>query len=172
MKAFTFTFKTILLLFISIAMAYGLFVYLNDQNQSAPDVTFTTIEGRSFKLSDLKGKMVIVNFWATSCAACLDEMPDLIRIYKDYHARGLEVVAVAMPYDPPIQVLTYTRRRGLPFPVMHDGFSEVSSRFNEVSLTPTTYLVDQQGFIIRRIQGRFDKNAVTRILNKNLGAPL
>ncbi|MGZ4982242.1 MAG: peroxiredoxin family protein, partial [Methylobacter sp.] len=67
---------------------------------SAPDVTFTTITGQKIALKDFRGKPVIVTFWATDCPSCIQEIPDLIDLYTQYHAAGLEMIAVAMYYDP------------------------------------------------------------------------
>jgi len=63
----------------------------------APEVTFTTIEGKSFSMASLKGKVVLISFWATDCTSCVKEMPDLVNTYNTYKTKGFEVVAVAMP---------------------------------------------------------------------------
>ena len=132
---------------IVLALLVFLGLSLKHKNQ-APDVTFTPVQGKQIKMSELQGKMVLVNFWATDCPGCIAEMPELIETYKQYRDRGFEVMAVAMFYDPPSHVLNYTTKNNLPFPVMHDGYGEVAERFNDVSLTPTAFVVDQQGRIV------------------------
>src|SRR6476620_8815913 len=105
----------------------GLLAFLGfqlSQKPAAPEVTFTTLDGRKIAMSDLKGKVTLVNFWATDCPGCIKEMPQLTNTYKKYNEKGFEIVAVAMPYDPPAQVLNYAKMKALPFPVMHDGLSE------------------------------------------------
>lgn len=92
-------------------------------------------------MADLKGKVVIVNFWATDCLACVTEMPALVNTYQQYQKKGLEIIAVAMPYDPPAQVLNYVTQKKLPFPVMHDGLAEITQKFGNVDLTPTTFIL-------------------------------
>lgn len=136
----------------------------------APDVTFTTIHGKNIKLSELQGKVVLVNFWATDCPGCIAEMPQLIETYQQYHDRGFEIVAVAMSYDPPSQVLNYSTQKALPFPVMHDGFGEIATRFNDVSLTPTTFVIDKQGHVISHVVGELNFAALHAMLDKQLGA--
>ena len=134
----------------------------------APTVRFTTIEGKKISMADLKGKVVLVNFWATDCPGCIKEMPDLIKTYNDYKSKGFEIISVAMPYDPPAQVLNYTRQKALPFPVMHDGFSEVTQAFGGVNLTPTAFIFDKQGKRLQRTIGELDFPKLHQLLNIEL----
>ncbi len=135
---------------------------------AAPNVTFTTIDGKKIAMADLKGKVVLVNFWATDCPGCVKEMPALVDTYNQYSKKGFEIIAVAMPYDPPAQVLNYTKQKALPFPVMHDGLSEVTEKFGGINLTPTTYIFDKQGHLLRRTIGNIDFTDLNLILNKEL----
>ncbi len=137
-------------------------------NSTAPDVTFTTIEGKKIAMADLKGNLVLVNFWATTCYTCIEEMPDLVRIYKLYHARGLEVIAVAMPDDPPAQVFNYVHQQQLPFPVMHDGFADITEKFGGVDLTPSTFIFDKQAKRLQRTIGKLDFVQLDQLLNAEL----
>jgi peroxiredoxin len=137
----------------------------------APDVTFTTIKGKVIPMAELKGKIVLVNFWATDCPGCIAEMPKLIETYNQYHQQGFEMVAVAMSYDPPSQVLNYTTKRAVPFPVMHDSLGEIASRFGNVNLTPTTFIIDKDGRIVRKTIGEMDFAALHDLLNEQLGKP-
>jgi peroxiredoxin len=135
---------------------------------AAPNVTFTTIDGNKIAMADLKGKVVLVNFWATDCPGCVKEMPALVNTYNQYSKKGFEIIAVAMPYDPPAQVLNYTKQKALPFPVMHDGLSEVTEKFGGINLTPTTYIFDKQGHLLRRTIGNIDFTDLNLILNNEL----
>lgn len=150
-----------------IALLVGLVLSLSNKPQS-PNVTFTTLNGEKIAMESLKGKVVLVNFWATDCPGCIKEMPDLINTYNQYKNKGFEVIAVAMPYDPPAQVLNYTTQKSLPFPVMHDGLSEMVQAFGGVNLTPTTYLYDKQGHRLQRIIGELDFAQLRQILDKEL----
>lgn len=138
------------------------------QKPKSPDVTFTTLQGEKITMESLKGKVVLVNFWATDCPGCIKEMPDLINTYNQYKAKGFEVVAVAMPYDPPAQVLNYSTQKSLPFPVMHDGLSEMVQAFGGVNLTPTTFLYDKQGNRLQRIIGELNFVQLRQLLDKEL----
>ena len=122
----------------------------------APDVTFTTITGKKIALKELRDKPVIVTFWATDCPGCIKETPDLIDLYTQYHKQGLEIIAVAMYYDPPNHVITLTEDLHLPYNVALDLQAEHAHAFGDVQLTPSTFLIDPDGLIALKITGAFD----------------
>jgi len=122
----------------------------------APETTFSTITGKKIALQDLRGKPVIVTFWATDCASCIKEIPHLIELYQQYHDEGLEIIAVAMAYDPPNHVLDMTKAQQLPYHVALDMQSENAHAFGDVSLTPTTFLIAPDGSIVLQKTGLFD----------------
>jgi peroxiredoxin len=159
--------KKILIPLLILGLLVALFLSLSQKPQ-APDVTFTTIEGKKISMASLKGKVVLVNFWATDCPGCVKEIPALVDTYKNYQAKGFEVIAVAMPYDPPAQVLNYVKQKALPFPVMHDGLEEVTQAFGGINLTPTTYIFDKQGNRLQRIIGEIDFTNLKALLDKEL----
>ncbi len=152
---------------IVIALLSVLFITLNDKKQ-APELTFNTIEGKKITMSSLKGQIVLVNFWATDCPGCIAEMPKLVETYNTYHAKGLEIIAVAMPTDPISQVQNYAQKNKLPFPVVHDGDGEITTHFDDVRLTPTTFMIDQQGHLMGKIIGEMDFTALRSQLDKFL----
>lgn len=157
--------------FIIPAVILGLLAvlaFMLTQKTQAPEVTFTTLEGKSIRMAELEGKVVLVNFWATDCPGCIAEMPGLIKTYNDYKPRGFEVIAVAMEYDPPSQVLTYTQKNALPFPVMHDSYGEMAKKFGNVQLTPTAFILDKQGNILRKVIGELNFNDLHQLLDEKL----
>jgi len=130
-------------------------LYLSSQTkEKMPDVTFVNLKGEKISSQDLRGKVVMVNFWATSCATCVAEMPEMAATYKQFHAQGLEFVAVAMKYDPANYVLNYAETRQLPFHVSLDVNGDLAKAFGEVKLTPTTYVIDKKGNILKRYVGQ------------------
>lgn len=137
---------------------------------SAPDVNFTSLEGETVSMQSLRGKVVVVNFWATSCTTCIKEMPAMVQTYNKYREKGLEFVAVAMSYDPPNYVLNYAKTRNLPFKVALDTQGNIAKSFDDVKLTPTTYVVDRNGKIIKRYVGEPDFAAMHQLLEKALAA--
>ena len=137
-------------------LAIALSAPLSAQAVAPPVLTFTTMEGKQIRLSDLRGKIVLINFWATSCGICLKEMPDLIRTYQQYRTRGFEVIAVAMHYDQPGDIRAYVRKQGLPFPVVFDRDGSLAREFDQVAATPTTFLIDGSGRRISKTVGIID----------------
>lgn len=123
------------------------------KKEMAPSVTFKTIDGRQLTTESLRGKVVLVNFWATSCSTCIAEMPQMVETYNKYREKGLEFVAVAMNYDPPNYVLNYSQTRQLPFQVALDTDGGAAKAFGDVKLTPTTFVIDKQGNILKRYVG-------------------
>jgi peroxiredoxin len=124
--------------------------------QAAPDVTFASIDGQHIRMQDLRGKVVLVKFWATDCVTCVQQMPDTIADFNKYAPQGFRTVAVAMNYDPPNYVLNYTQTRKLPFTVALDAKGDVAQAFGNVRLTPTAFLIDKEGHIIKRYLGDYD----------------
>jgi peroxiredoxin len=133
-------------------------------------LTLTTIQGEKLTAADLRGKVVLVNFWATSCATCVKEMPKLVATYRRHRDRGFETIAVAMSYDPPNYVLHYAAQNALPFKVALDPVGEVARAFGDVSLTPTTFVVDRRGTIVKRYVGEPDFAELDRLIAANLAA--
>jgi peroxiredoxin len=141
------------------------------RDRAAPEVRFATISGDSFATSDLRGKVVLVNFWATSCEVCVKEMPKMVETYKKYAPRGYEMVAVAMSYDRPDQVAAFAKGRGLPFKVALDTDGAIARGFGEIHLTPTTFVLDRQGRVLKRYLGEPDWAEFHGLLDKALGNP-
>jgi peroxiredoxin len=94
----------------------------------------------------------------------------MIETYNKYHAQGLEFVAVAMSYDPPSYVINYTETRKLPFKVAMDSDDKLANAFGDVKLTPTTFLIDKNGKIIRRYVGEPEFAQLHELLEKELAA--
>ncbi len=159
----------ILAMSIAVLLLLAVLVFELTKNKQAPNVTFTTIEGKKISMASLKGKVVLINFWATECRACVTEMPALASIYNEFASKGFEVIAVAMPYDPPAQVLNYATQKKLPFAVMDDGLGDIVRQFDDVSVTPTTYIFNKQGKRIQYTVGALNFKQLRLLLDKELG---
>ncbi|QJE00060.1 TlpA family protein disulfide reductase [Massilia forsythiae] len=140
------------------------------RQQQAPDVTFLSIDGQKISSQDLRGKVVMVNFWATSCATCVKEMPQMVETYNRFKGQGLQFVAVAMSYDPPNYVLNYAATRQLPFKVALDAGGDLARQFGDVAMTPTTFVIGKDGKILKRYLGEPDFTALHALLQKSLSA--
>lgn len=122
----------------------------------APKVAFKTLKGEELALDDFLGKPVLVTFWATSCVGCMREMPHLIELYHELHDKGLEIVGVAMDYDPPNHVLETVQRRKVPYTISLDIDGNIAKAFDGVRLTPSSYLINPKGRIVFKKIGEMD----------------
>ena len=150
------------------AVAVAAAVVFSSGSSAAPASTFVLLDGSKQTTEDLKGKVTLVNFWATSCVTCVAEMPKVIDTYNKYQARGYDTLAVAMSYDPPSYVVNFTETRKLPFKVAIDNTGAVAQAWGDVKLTPTTYIVNKQGQIVKRYVGEPDFNELHRLIEKLL----
>ncbi|HEX8788181.1 MAG TPA: TlpA disulfide reductase family protein [Telluria sp.] len=146
----------------------GIGVATFSRQQAAPDVTFISIDGQKISSHDLRGKVVMINFWATSCETCVHEMPQMVDTYNQFKDKGLQFVAVAMNYDPPNYVLNYAQTRKLPFTVALDSGGDLAKQFGDVAMTPTTFVIGKDGKILKRYLGEPDFNALHALLQKSL----
>ena len=153
---------------LCLALAAGAGVYLASSGKPAPDVALTSIQQQSLQLSALRGKVVLVNFWATSCPGCIHEMPALIDTHKKFQARGFETVSVAMQYDPPEYVLNYAQSTKLPFFVTLDRSGSIANAFGGILGTPTTFLIDKRGNIVQQYLGEPDFAALHQLIEAKL----
>ncbi len=143
---------------ISVAIVW---VWLTPSSLSfAPDVALKIIDGRKIELKKLKGQPVLVTFWATTCAGCVKEMPHLVALYKELAPQGLEIVGVAMSYDPPNQVLEMSKRKQIPYPIALDIDGSVANAFGKVMITPTSFLIAPDGTVVKHKIGEMDMEKI------------
>ena len=138
--------------------------------EAAPTSTFVLLDGSSKTTADMKGKVTLVNFWATSCTTCVAEMPQIVATYDKYKAKGYDTLAVAMSYDPPSYVVNFAETRKLPFKVALDNTGKVAEAWGDVKLTPTTYIVNKQGQIVKKYVGAPNFDELHKLIEKLLAA--
>lgn len=153
---------------VAAAIAFAAFAVWNARPK-APAVTFVSLQGEKITTASLRGKVVLVNFWATDCVTCVKEMPEIVATHNKYRDRGFETIAVAMRHDPPNYVLNFTEKNKLPFKVALDPMGELAKAFGEVKLTPTTFVIDKQGNVVTRILGEPDFAKLHALLEQKLG---
>ncbi len=134
----------------------------------APAVQYTLLDGQTTSTEQLKGQVVLVNFWATSCTTCVAEMPEIAATHEKYKKQGYTTVAVAMSYDPPAYVANFAETRQLPFGVAIDNTGEIARQFGDIRLTPTTVLINKRGEIVKRYVGAPDFAALHQLVEKLL----
>jgi len=133
-----------------------------------PALVFKTLSGQQIAMGDQSGP-VLVNFWSVDCPICLREMPEMAELYHDYQDKGFDLVAVAMPYDAPNRVLELAESQQWPFPVALDIEGHAVDSFATVKGTPTSYLIDADGKLVKRYVGAIDMKQIRKQLDKLLG---
>lgn len=126
--------------------------WVTDENRVAPAMAVVLLDGSQTSLEQMRGKVVLVNFWATWCPYCRHEMPDMERFYRDYHAQGFEILALSQD-DAPETVRQFMLKENYHFPVAM-AEAQHSTAFGGVSKLPTSYLIDKQGRIRNKISGQ------------------
>ncbi len=139
-------------------------------NKKVPEIAVNSITGEAIKLYQVKNNFTIINFWATDCPGCIKEMPGLTNVYNQLKGQGLQIIAVSMSYDPPNQVLNFTQKNKIPFPVVLDVDGQIAQSFGDIRLTPTSILIDKNGKIIDKVIGELDFNKLNALLKKHLNS--
>lgn len=135
-----------------------LYVWLSPAGlQPAPALSMKTLpQGATVDLAKLRGRPVLVTFWATSCPGCIKEMPHLIELYKELNPKGLEIIGIAMNYDRPDHIMAMQKNKQIPYPITWDGTNQASIAFGKVMLTPTSFLINPDGQIVSQTIGEMD----------------
>lgn len=126
--------------------------WVSDMSEPLPDLAFTTLDGRAGTTQGLRGKVVLVNFWATWCPYCRHEMPAMQAFYTDYQSRGFEMLAMSVD-DDPAKAANFMRENGYTFPALM-ATQEHTQAFGGVSRLPVSYIIDRNGRIVHKISGQ------------------
>jgi thiol-disulfide isomerase/thioredoxin len=122
------------------------------QSTKAPDVELKDLHGRTVRVSDYRGKVVLLNFWATWCPPCRAEMPDLVRWQHDYRKKGLQVIGITYPPTDRAEVRRFIRSIKVNYPVAL-GEKETKALFDQGETLPYTVVIDREGNVRERIEG-------------------
>ena len=138
--------------FIFIVLLAALPIIGAGQSSNAPALTLKDVQGRAVRLSNYKGKVVLLNFWATWCPPCRAEMPDLIEMQRVYQSKGLQVIGITYPPETIREVRQFIRKLGVNYPVVL-GRKETKILFDQTDTLPVTIVIDRQGNVHERIEG-------------------
>jgi cytochrome c biogenesis protein CcmG/thiol:disulfide interchange protein DsbE len=139
----------------------------NVQGVAAPDFTLKTLDGKDVRLSDFKGKAVLLNFWATYCQPCKIEMPWFAELNKQYAPQGLEVIGVAMDDVGVDAIRKYATELGVNYPILV-GKESVADLYGGMQFLPTTFYIDRQGKIVDRVFGLVSHSEIESNVKKAL----
>lgn len=124
--------------------------------EKAPDFTLPDLEGKPFSSSGLKGKVVILDFWATWCPPCRAELPHFKSLYKQYQAQGLEIVGVALDHGGASIVKPFVEDNEIRYRILI-GNKKVTADYGGIRGLPTTFVIDRKGRIVEKFVGYRDK---------------
>jgi peroxiredoxin len=124
----------------------------------APDFTASDMNGRTIRLSDYRGKVVILNIWATWCPPCVDEMPSLEKLYRKFKDQNFALLAVSIDSDGITAVAPFMTRHGLTFPALIDSQAAIQTSY-KITGVPETFIIDKKGILVRKIIGPLDWTA-------------
>ena len=140
------------------------------RSTAAPDFSLETLDGRSMRLSDLRGKAVLLNFWATWCGPCKIEMPWFVELQNEYGPQGLQIVGVAMDDSSKEEIAKFAKEMGVNYPVLL-GKEAVGDAYGGVPALPESFFISRDGMIVDKILGLKGKSDIEDSIKKALNAP-
>ncbi|MCG8323956.1 MAG: TlpA family protein disulfide reductase [Thiotrichales bacterium] len=145
------------LLLVPLALAAYIAVHYLSRSglESLPELNLKIIDGSTVDLASVD-RPVLINFWATTCSVCMQELPEMIELYHDISDKDVQMVAIAMPYDPPNLVLEAVKQFGIPYPIALDINGKAMQEFGDVAATPATFLFDTNRKLVVHNTGRTD----------------
>ena len=142
---------TIFFFFVGVGLGCGA---ESETLKSAPELKLTDINGKNFKLSDYRGKVVILNFWAVWCPPCQIEVPHLVALYDQYKDKGLVILGIAIASGNVEKIKAKAKELSIDYPVINEeDCPSIHRNFQEVRAVPTSYLVNQEGKIFKNYVG-------------------
>ncbi len=133
----------------------------------APNFELPALDGKKLKLSDLRGKAVLLNFWATYCGPCKIEMPWFVELQKEYGPQGFQIVGVAMDDASTEEIAKFTKEMGVNYPILI-GEESVGQKYGGVGVLPTTFFLDRDGRLIAREFGLQSRSVFVDHIKKAL----
>jgi peroxiredoxin len=127
-----------------------------EPGSAAPDWKLQDLDGKSVQLSDFKGKVVVLDFWATWCPPCRAEIPGFIALQNEYKDKGLVVVGVSLDQGGPGVVSSFAKAQGMNYPILM-GTDDVAAQYGDIQAIPTTFVIDRTGKVVAKHIGGTDQ---------------
>ena len=156
------------LILASIGLLAGYFYFNKSVSGQVPNLTIHSLKGEQIDLAHLKGSPALITFWSTDCSGCIKEIPHLKALHESYRQTGFKIIAIAMHYDRLEHVTSMVKAKQLPYTVSFDASAQAAKAFGNVRLTPTSFLIDSEGYIVMQKIGEFD----TALVRKKIEALL
>lgn len=142
-------------------------VFAQGEPQSAPAWTLKDPDGNEVSFSQFKGKLVVVDFWATWCGPCVEEIPGYVELQKKYGKDGLVIVGISLDRAGPAKVKKFMQEHGMNYPVVM-GNAEISESFGGIQAIPTTFLISRDGRIVHRKTGSWSHDKYEQLVKRHL----
>lgn len=159
MAVFIFIALTVLIIMLSLKLNNSSVEFTNqvttESGIPAPDFTFPGLDGKMASLSDYKGKVALVNIWATWCPPCVAEMPSMEKLYRKFKRENFEILAVSIDETGAKAVAPFMEKNRLTFPALIDSKGAIKSVYR-ISAIPESFIVDKQGVLVKKIVGPVD----------------
>jgi len=161
---------------ISILIAVTVFSFLmisqarknvSAENKKAPDFTLTNLNGKTVKLSDFKDKVIILDFWATHCPPCIQEIPDFVKLYNKYNDKGLVIIGISLDRGGAAAVKRFCQNKGVNYPIVIGNY-EVTKSYGGIRYIPTTFIIDKNRNIVKKFIGYTPMNTFEGEIKKLL----
>ena len=133
----------------------------------APDFTLRDLNGESFRLSDMKGKVVILDFWATWCPPCRAELPHFQALHREYAGKGLVIVGISLDSVGAAGVKAFIEANGVRYPILM-GDRDVTTSYGGIRSIPTTFVIDREGRIVKKLVGYQSKEVFEGLVRELL----
>lgn len=137
------------------------------QGQTAPDFTLQTPDGSKLTLSSLRGRAVLLNFWATWCEPCKVEMPWFVDLQKRYGPQGLQVIGVAMDDASPNEIASFAQKMGVNYPIVI-GKEEVGAQYGGIDYLPSSFYISRDGKVLDHVFGLVSRSEIESGIQKAL----
>jgi len=156
---------TLLMTLVLVAAAGCTPAKTQEENAPAPDFSVKDLKGNILTLASYKGKVLVLNFWATWCLPCREEIPDFIEAYKSLNARGLEILGLSVDRIPPGSLREWAEKAQMIYPVAM-ATAQILMDYQPGEYIPATIIIDRKGRIRYRTSGSMDKDTLVRLFKE------